>query len=68
MVKGKSGGNPRSIPGDKTQVNFNIQKDQLKKVKYIAFKNEVSKSEIYNSAVDEYIDKYEKKYGKIKPM
>jgi hypothetical protein len=38
MVKGKIGGNPRSIPGDKTQVNFNIQKDQLKKVKYIAFR------------------------------
>jgi len=63
----KSGGNPRSIPEDKTQVNFNIKKVSLKKVKYIAYKKDLNKSDIYNEAVEQYIEKFEKKEGKIKP-
>jgi len=63
----KSGGNPRSIPEDKTQVNFNIKKDSLKKVKFIAYKKDLNKSDIYNEAVEKYIENFEKKEGKIKP-
>jgi len=62
----KSGG-PRSIPEGKTQVNFNIKEETLKKVKYIAYKKDVSKSDIYNEAVEKYIENFEKKEGKIKP-
>ena len=63
----KNGGNPRSIPEGKSQINFNITDESLKKVKYIAYKKDVPMSDIYNEAIEQYIEKFEKKEGKIKP-
>ena len=63
----KNGGNPRSIPEGKSQINFNITDEPLKKVKYIAYKKDVPMSDIYNEAIEQYIEKFEKKEGKIKP-
>jgi hypothetical protein len=72
MVKKVGEKSSRTLPDDKVQVNFNIKKESLNKVKYIALKKSsksdksVSNSDIYNEAMEEYIDKFERKEGKIK--
>lgn len=68
MSKAKSGGNKRSIPDGKTQVNFNIDNEALEKVRTIASVERVNNSEIYNRSVDKYLELYEKKNGKVKPL
>ncbi len=68
MAKIKSGGgNKRTVPEGKTQVNFNIENNALEKVRTVAAKERVSNSDIYNLSVDKYLELYEKKNGKIKP-
>jgi predicted transcriptional regulator len=66
MAKAKKWESTRLIPKGKTQVNFNIKDESLKKVEDIAHQKRVSKSDIYNEAVEQYIEKFEKKEGKIK--
>jgi hypothetical protein len=68
MAKAKRGGNPRTVPDGKTQVNFNISDMMLDKVKVLALMRRVTNSEIYNRAIDTYIETYEKKHGKIKSV
>ena len=65
MAKGK-GGNPRSIPEGKKQVNFNIDEALLVKVKGIAYVEGVTNSDVYNRSVETYVELYEKKNGRIK--
>ncbi len=67
MAKAKKWESTRLIPKGKVQVNFNLKEESLKKVEGIAHAKRVSKSDIYNEAVDQYIEKFEKKEGKIKP-
>lgn len=58
----------RVIPEGKTQVNFNIDITLLEKVKDLAFwEGGLSNSDIYNRAVEKFIELYEKKNGRIKP-
>ncbi len=64
----RKGGNPRTVPEGKTQVNFNISNEILEKVKVVAFVEGVTNSEIYNRATAGFIDTYEKKNGKVKPI
>lgn len=67
MAKSKSGRNPRSIPTGKRQVNFNAPLSVLEKIEGIAYIEGVSNSEVYNRALEKYIETYEAKKGKIKP-
>ena len=62
------GGNPRSIPDEFTQVNFNINADLLYKVKYIVLNDKKYKnnSAIYNEAIEDFVARWEKKNGAIK--
>jgi hypothetical protein len=57
---------PRTIPKEKTQVNFNIPRDLLRKVEFISFTEQLYNSDIYVAAIEKYVDEYEKKNGKIK--
>lgn len=68
MAKSKSGGNPRSIPEGKTQVNFNINNGTLEKVKVLSLAEGVTNSDIYNRSVEKFVELYEAKNGKIKPV
>lgn len=65
MAKKKS--NPRQIPEGKTQVNFNIATGQLDKMKTIATLHGLNQSDVFNQAVDKFIELYEKKNGPVKP-
>jgi hypothetical protein len=65
MAKAKS--NPRQIPEGKKQVNFNIPTIQLDKIKAIAAIHGLDQSEVFNQAVDKFIELYEKKNGPVKP-
>ena len=60
----------RTMPDPKTQVNFNITKDLLYKVKYIVLNppssDKLTNSDIYNAGTEKYVAEYEKKHGKIK--
>lgn len=67
MAVKKGGGNARSIPEGKTQVNFNIENTLLDKVSFIAYTDKCNKSDIYNQAVSEYVERFEETNGKIKP-
>lgn len=58
---------PRTIPQDKTQVNFIIENAILEKVRDLSFTEGVSQSEVYKAAIEKFIELYEKKHGKIKP-
>jgi penicillin-binding protein-related factor A (putative recombinase) len=64
MAKSKS--NPRSIPEGKTQVNFNLPESSAEKMKAIAFAHGQTQSEVYNLAVEKFIELYEKKNGSVK--
>jgi len=64
----KSSGNKRQIPQGKTQVNFNIKNKVLEQVKNLAFWENVNHSDVYNNSVEKFIELYEKKNGKIKPI
>ena len=58
----------RVIAANKKQINFNIDNDLPEKIKNIAHaEGKDSASEIYNLAIRNFVDKYEKKYGKVKP-
>lgn len=61
-----NGSNPRSIPDDKVQVNFNLKKESFSKLKSVAFTEGVTNADLFNRAVDRFIEDYEKKNGKIK--
>jgi hypothetical protein len=66
MAKSKGGGNPRSIPEGKTQVNFNIKTSTLEKVKKLVkskLTDAETNSEVFNTATEEYLSKFEKKKG-----
>lgn len=58
--------NRRIIPSGKVQENFNIKSELQEAVKDIAHAENISKSDLYNLAVEKYIYLYEKKNGKIK--
>jgi hypothetical protein len=62
----KTGGNPRTIPGDKVQVNFNTPAATVEKLKAIAHAHGQSNSEVYNLAFEKFIELYEKKNGPVK--
>lgn len=64
MAKKKS--NPRQIPEGKAQVNFNMLTGQLDKMKAIALLHGLNQSEVFNQAVDKFIELYEKKNGPVK--
>ena len=64
MAKKKS--NPRQIPERKAQVNFNIPTGQLDKIKTIAVLHGLNQSDVFNQAVDKFIELYEKKNGPVK--
>lgn len=64
MAKKKS--NPRQIPEGKAQVNFNIPTGQFEKIKAIAGNHGLNQSEVFNQAVDKFIELYEKKNGPVK--
>jgi len=57
----------RVIPQDRTQINLNAKSEVLEKLKYIAFAEGVSNTDIYNLAFDRFIEAYESKHGKVKP-
>ncbi len=59
-------GNPRTIPADKTQVNFNANAESLNKLRIIALNEQMTNTELLNLALDRFIEDYEKKNGKIK--
>lgn len=65
---GKSLDNKRRIPNGKTQVNFNISNDMLEHVKNLAYWENITQSDVYNSSVAKFIKAFEKKNGKIKPI
>ena len=67
MATTKKANKPRSIPGDKSQVNFNLSTELLEKVKYIAYYKDVTNSVIYNEAIESFVKDFESKNGKIKP-
>lgn len=62
----KAGGNPRTIPEGKQQVNFNADSELVFKLKYIALVTGVPVSQIYGQAFQSFADQYEKENGKIK--
>lgn len=65
MAKSAKSGTPRTIPEGKTQVNFNINNTNLEKIKSIASAEQVSNADLYNLAVEKFIEQYEKKNGKV---
>lgn len=62
----KAGGNPRTIPEGKQQVNFNTESETVFKLKYIALIQGVPVSQVYTQAFQSFADQYEKENGKIK--
>ena len=58
---------PRVIPEGKVQENFNIKESLLEKVKDLAYAENASKTDVYNAAIEKYVELYEKKNGKVKP-
>lgn len=63
----KAGGNPRTIPEGKTQVNFNAPVSIIEKLKQIAYEHGKDNAEVYNLAFEKFIEQYQKKNGPIKP-
>lgn len=57
----------RVIPAGKVQDNFNIRADLLERAKDLAYIENISKADVYNKAIEKFIELYEKKHGKIKP-
>lgn len=65
MVAKKKSPNPRTIPPDKSQVNFNVDAELLEKVNAIAFRESVNKTELFTLALQKFVELYEDKNGKI---
>jgi NRPS condensation-like uncharacterized protein len=65
MAKKKS--STRQIPEGKAQVNFNIPTGQFEKIKAIAGIHGLNQSDVFNQAVDKFIELYEKKNGPVQP-
>lgn len=63
MAKKKS--STRQIPEGKAQVNFNISTGQLDKMRTIAGLHGLNQSDVFNQAVDKFIELYEKKNGPV---
>jgi len=63
----KANKSTRVIPEGKVQENFNIKTSLLESVKNLAHAEGVSRADIYNRAVEKYLELYEKAKGKIKP-
>lgn len=57
----------RLIPDGKTSITFNADSKSLEKIKDIAWRKNISNSEVLNAALELYIQDHEKKNGKIKP-
>lgn len=57
----------KTLQESKTLVNFNIDNAVLEKVRDLAFWESVTLSEIYQTSVVKYLERYEEKYGQIKP-
>jgi hypothetical protein len=55
----------RIVPVGKSQVNFNASKDTIEKLSAIAHIERLSKTEVYNKALELFIQKYEAKHGSI---
>jgi hypothetical protein len=71
----KSAYKQRVIPEGMSQVNFNLKTSLLEKVRAIAIKaspkedgGRYSNSDVLNEAVKTYVELYEKRSGKIKPL
>lgn len=62
-----AGGNPRTIPEGKKQVNFNASVSVIDKLNQVAFEHNKDNAEVYNLAFERFIEQYEKKNGPIKP-
>lgn len=66
MAKAKN--NPRSIPEGKTQINVNVPVSVYDKLKAIAIVHGQTNSEVYNLALEKFIELYEKKNGTVKAV
>ena len=66
MAKSKRPSNPRVIPEGKVQVNFNVDIQILEKAKAIAGLETLSNSEVFNTALEKFVELYEAKHGKVK--
>lgn len=64
MVK-KIGRNRRSIPEGKTQVNFNALDTVIGKMRSIARKHEYTNADVYNQALEKFVELYEAKHGPV---
>ena len=65
MAAKKKSPNPRTIPTDKAQVNFNVDAELLEKVNAIAFRESVNKTELFTLALQKLVELYEQKNGKV---
>lgn len=66
MAKAAKKYNQRTIPDGKSQVNFNITTEFYRKVKAIASNEDVPSGDIFNLAIQRFIEAYEQKNGKVK--
>jgi hypothetical protein len=66
MAKEKVKIKKRVIPEGSKQVNFNLPEVQLNKVKQIVKRDGGNNSDVYNTAISQYINRWEKKNGEIK--
>jgi len=53
---------------DETRATFIVKKESLEKLKAIAYWDRVLIKEVINTALEEYLSRYEKKTGEIKPI
>jgi len=53
---------------DETRATFIVNEELLEKVKAVAYWDRVLIKEVLNKALEEIVDKYERKHGAIKPI
>lgn len=58
----------KGIKEGETRATFILQEELLEKVKAIAYWERILHKDVINTALEEYIAKYEKKSGDIKPI
>ena len=56
---------PKKIEGTKERTTIFIESEMLEKLRYIGYKEDVTRTEIVITALTDYITKYEKKNGSI---
>lgn len=50
----------------KEKANFNLKTETIKKLKYVAFQDDIFQSDVVDLALIDYFAKWEKKNGEIK--